>query len=238
MRKRTWVFSLLGLVLGPVISTGSVRAGFETQTFTINPTLVGWSQSATFNQFNPAAGTLTQVTLSVAYTFSSTLQAIFTVPNTTTITVTTFDANMTLMAAGANTSLNIVLPAQGNFPSFIGQITETGTNASEPPSVVKTQTGTSALTLTPTNFSGNGFRNLFVGSGSFLLPMTANASGQFTTSTGNGAGPWSTVAGATITLTYFFTPNGVPEPPAFVLLALGGGGMVLVRWRRRLTRRW
>jgi len=193
------------------------------QTFTVpNNTSVPFSQNFTFNLFDSTVGVLDQVTLALS----------------TSITAEV-DVFNSLASPQAFTNATASIPVTVTAPD---SVTETATGVAGPVNGTAAP-GFNAFPGLPA--SANTSQNILMADWGFyegVGPMTGvlNAASTSGTYSGN-ANPGvffggSAVAGATITITYFYQPAGsIPEPGATTFLAagvLGSLGMVLRRRRK------
>ena len=231
MRFRRSMIRMLGvgLVLA-LVSSGGARADVLTQTFSLPLTQTNWDQSTgsfgganpfVIQQFDGAAhplnggpSTLQSVTLTMDYEFDNTLRA--THANASTITITAHGdislsvPNVTTLTGSFDNSGSHTAAASDTFPEVVtvNQKTITGT---------KDATYTDLATLAK-----------FTGTGTISAPAVATATSSFTTSSGNGFGGSRTLAAVHLTVSYTY----VPEPGSFVLMGLGGLGLLIVHRRR------
>jgi hypothetical protein len=255
MQQRTWMQGMLVVGLVLVQGAATARADF-TQTFTIPLTKTNWDPT-TFSSSTPPVDPLivqkfdpnspiqvpephpgqtpilTQVDLTVSYTFENQLTMQFVNPATITVSAS---GTMNLFQPDGKT--NLVTP-----PTFTNSATQTATvsdvfskTVTFPPSGYQTTTGTSKQSYSSTGspldqatlnqFLYNGSNGKFIN-----LPVTASAQSTFTTNSGNGFGSSVTLAGATITVVYHYL---VPEPSSLVLTGLGvmGLGTIVVKRSR------
>jgi len=223
MVTRRISLTLAALVgIGLAIGQGA-GAQVIVQTFTVpNGTVVPFSHNFTFNLFDSTLGTLDQVTLSL----STTITAEVDIFNSTAV-------NQAYTNATASIPVTLTAP---------DAVTETATGVAGPVSGVATP-GFNSQTGLPA--SANTSQNIPMADWGFyegVGPMTGNLNAAAATGTYSGnANPGvffggSAVAGATITITYFYQPAGsIPEPGATTFLAagvLGSLGMVLRRRRK------
>jgi len=214
----------------PDVARGAIQ---QFQTAEIPLTRTDWNLPLTFNKFSPSAGTLQQVVVTVSYNFQSTYDLTFIGTTPTTITGLTYDGHMALNVVNASKSIDITFPQVGQFPSFIGQASATGTVADGTISSSRQVTGTVSMTLTPSDFATpSDFYNFFVGAGTVSLPVLAHAGSFYIATPGNGIAHMRTMASASVQLAFVF----IPEPTAATLLASGGGLIAIAGFGRRRGR--
>jgi hypothetical protein len=246
------LFCLAILFLGESSTFAAVNEIVTTplQTRTIQPTTPNWGPTTpslqgqnpmVFDKFDPSLGQLQSVNVSVTFTVTNLVSMNFVTPATITLRTGT---------NGQGTSIGLDEPdgralLRDSAPIF------TYTRASSGPATFSNDTTKVAVGsrffLTPDGESGNlasafvGNKQvtvsdpsqlaLFTGTGTFGLPVTANARNQITTTSGNGGGSIITFVGMQVSLSYNYV---VPEPSSAALLGLGGGGILLAgRLRRR-----
>jgi hypothetical protein len=246
MQQRTLMQGMLVVGLVLVQGAATARADF-TQTFTIPLTKTNWDPT-TFSSSTPPVDPLivqkfdpnspiqvpephpgqtpilTQVDLTVTYTFENTLSMRFDNPSTITVS-----ASGTMNVFQPDGTTNLVTP-----PTFTNSTTQTATVSDVFSKYVtlpiQTTTGTVSQShldqATLSQFLYNGSNGKFIN-----LPVTASAQSTFSTNSGNGFGSSVTLAGATITVVYHYL---VPEPSSLVLTGLGvmGLGTIVVKRSR------
>jgi hypothetical protein len=251
MQQRTWMLGMLVVGLVLVQGGATARADYTTapQTFTIPLTKTNWTPTTStltsvdplvvpkFDPTDPSlvhpsgqTPILTQVDLTVTYTFENTLTMRFDNPATITVSAS---GTMNLFQPDGTT--NLVTP-----PTFTNSSTQTATVSDVFSKFVTLPTQTTTGTV-PQSYKSTGTPQdqatlnqfLYNGSnGKFInLPVTASAQSTFTTNSGNGFGSSVTLAGATITVVYHYL---VPEPSSLVLTGLGmmGLGTIVVKRSR------
>jgi hypothetical protein len=260
MRTQTRI--LLGMTLAFAISAGpsSTRADFVEQTTAPqtqsipSPTLdlvndppsvtlpqTDWTPATTFGgtttnplvfqKFDTAGGTrvLDSVNLVFSYRLDNQFAMTFTTP--ATITVTAADLHVELDRPGATAPGQSPLfnPTIANIPvTFSSTTPQTILFPSDPSKHITTEATLGPLTLASASdlasFSANG-------GGTIAFPAWASGSSLFTSSSGNGSGRVTTQAGVSLEVSY--TYHTIPEPASFVLLGLGGAGLVVMLRSRR-----
>jgi hypothetical protein len=187
------------------------------QNFTFGPsaltstgaTSVANSYNNTINQFNPALGTLDNVTLSFSFSYSG---------------------SVTNGAAGGGGGA----VGSGAFAwngAFIDSLGNPGTSGSGGPFQSYNLSGTvtyAEQTLPGFNYAtalGTGTANLAYGTSVSVNGLPSGA----TVNAFN-------LTGGTLALTYYYTAAAIPEPGTYALLA-GLAGLGVVVWRRRTTPR-
>jgi len=174
-----------------------------------------------FNKFVPTPGnTLHGVILDIKWVITSTVNMNFTTPATLSVM-----SSGTLAIKGPDGN---PLPGVTN-PTFTNNVVQTESVAMPVSFPTKTFQGEISLTITDPNtlllFTSQGPNDL-----TFNIPIVANASSSFTTSSGNGFGQVFTKMGAIVSIQF----DVVPEPSSLFLLGVGGGiGLVACLIRRR-----
>lgn len=234
MSIRSSLTRILGVGLVLCLASSPSRADVLTQTFSLPLTQTNWdTTTAAFNGANPfvvqefdgaahplfgAPSTLSSVTLTMDYEFDNTLKATHANPSTIAIT--------------AHGDISLTVPTITSLTgSFDNSGSSTAVDGDSFPKVVnvihKNITGSKVATYTDLSTLSK-----FMGTGTISVPAIATASSNFTTSSGNGFGGSRTLAAVTFTVSYTF----VPEPGSFVLMGLGGLGLLFFNHRRsRLT---
>ena len=219
-------FSALALLIAATSFAGSARATILTQTFVqpIGPTT--WSlPNVTFNQFNPALGTLNSVFLSYSGSFSQ--SEVISVP------VAVPSQTISSLSAAAN----VLIFDQANFTSQIVDISATQNVISFPgvtinPGASQSFNASGAMSFGPASRPTAPY--LGVSTKSFSLGGT----GGFTVSGGGQANfAVNTQSGGTLSLVYDFTPattSAVPEPTSAIVFV---GLLATVPFARRRVAR-
>ena len=243
MQQRTWMQGMLLVGLALAQGGATARADYTTapQTFTIPLTKTNWTPTTStltgvdplsVVKFDPTTlglppgqtAILTQVDLTVNYTFENTLTMRFDNPSTITVS-----ASGTMNLYLPNGTTNLVTP-----PTFTNSSTQTATVSDTFSKYVtlptQTTTGTASQSYvdqpTVSQFLYNGSNGKLIN-----LPVFAQAQSSFATNSGNGFGSSVTLAGASITVVYHYI---LPEPSSFVLTGLGvmGLGTIVVKRSR------
>lgn len=225
------------ILLGTILATGTVMASalpasaaILSQVNSIAAQTTNWSNSLSYNLFNPALGTLT----SIKFILDGTVEGTIELENTGTSGATiTSNLQATITVTRPDTSVIVLtIPAASfvdNLAAYDGVPDFGGASGIIHSSVFSASTDTA---ISPPPLSD---LSLFTGIGTILLPIdalaTSNASG-----TGNYMSAFNTIAGAKLTLEYNYTPtdtNTVPEPGTLALL---GTGLFAARSFRRRSK--
>jgi hypothetical protein len=257
MRLRASVIGQFCVAVTMVMGLSAADAAVQTQTETLNPTQPAFGPGVgnnplVFNKFDPTQGTLNSVTLDMSYTSNRQVTITFTGPSAASVTTSSLSnpsqgGTISIGNPGATTStagslLSATLPvlkySVNDSTNTSGQTTVYSTtgaagtlplqafNTSGAP-VSSSQSGTASTTLTGAQLA------LFTGSGQVGLPVFATNPMTQTATDQTAKASVQTLDGVSLTLTYNYTPNAVPEPSSVALLGLGGGGILLVRRFRR-----
>lgn len=185
------------------------QAGAQSETFVtstpIPSSLTDWSGSLAFQQFNPSLGTLDSVTLTLSSSLSTTLTVVNSASDASSGTVRT---ELLLTPAPSNladSSLDIITSPQSYGLASGQSLTLPLVN----------RTGSSVNTYSDSTtlgqFTGSG--TFSVGVGTFTQTLLANTGGNTSSSQ-------VTVADATGTVVYDYTPfAAIPEPSGYAALA-------------------
>ena len=236
MSIRSAILSIFGAGLVLCLASSPSRADVLTQTFSLPLTQTNWDTTTTFasgsnpfvvQEFNGAAhplngapSTLQSVTLTMDYEFDNTLKATHYNPSTITV-----DASGTISLSVPNvTTLTGSFQNSGSDTAVAGDTFPKIDNVNH-----KVVTGSKVAT-----YADSGTLSQFTGTGTISVPAIAIATSSFSSSSGNGFGGSRTLAAVTLTVTYTY----VPEPGSFVLMGMGGLGLLVVKYRRsRLVRK-
>ncbi len=202
-------------ILSLCLWASTTKADTVSSSFSVPSSTTEWNTNFVLQEFNPAQGSLQSVY--IAATESVNINGIVT--NTSALTESfTFKAGSQLVLTLPGT-LGTLLPsplasAQAyNLPSG-------GSAAYGPVNASDTANGTYTL---PADL------NLFIGTGTLILPGYTQTSEQIIGGGANIGVSLFTVAGATVQVVYTYAP--VPEPTTLSLFALGGA-LWLLRPRR------
>jgi hypothetical protein len=201
------------LIAAICLAGGAARANSIVQSATHGPASTDWSYVFTFNQFNPAWGTLNDVIV----TSQGTVSTQGTVTNHASAEESfsfqmTFQADLTL-ANGTTTQISIATPlsvvynlasgASGSFGPYSGQ----------------------AGNAVTTTYTSPAELSLYIGAGAISFP-SYTLTGESLTGGGNIGWNLVTTAQDAVTVEYDYTPSSsAPEPFS---LALSGTGLLLV----------
>lgn len=209
MRKGTR-FSLAASVL--LLLAAGAQAGTVTYTYTATQpdTLTDWSHTFSLAQFNPSLGTLDSVQISVSYDLhtgatiqnnsSKYSQVGIQIGSLFSLTLPNQSTTMSLPVTAASGQYLLAPGTSANYGSF--DLSQTAN-----------------LTLTGAQLED------FIGNGSILLTGHTESWEAISMKGGDTAVVPTTLAGATVTITYNDMPAPVPEPSVAALLLLGLGGL-------------
>lgn len=194
--------SFLGVALVAFLWFANAFAATVTHTATVFPTGTDWRVTNSVPQFDPALGTLTNVTISVAVNASTQLR----VENRDTAAWPTYaasDVTATGTVAGYSASTTLTNSHTTTLSAYDGVLDYGGTSGFN-----VTVVGADSGFAVPASFTP------FIGTGTVPLIAAATAVGAY-----EGSGDYrfivNTRASAVVTVTYEFAPPVCPEcPPA------------------------
>lgn len=218
--------SILFTAMASLMSLSTAAAATITQTFTQPSSPTTWSvANIPFNQFNPALGTLNNVTLSFGGSFSQT--EVITVPvGVPAQTITGLTAVADILIFGAPNFVDQITDISGSQTviSFPGVTIGAGTS--------QTFTAAGALGFGPASqlpiapYIGVGTKSFsLAGTDGFVVSGGGQASFGITTN-----------SGGTLTLVYDYTVapplSETPEPATFGMVGVAMAGLVYLRRKR------
>lgn len=201
-------------------------------------TKTDFSEVLSVSQFDASLGTLVNVEVDLTLFGQQAGRGVSTNEPAGNTTLITFDFTLDviatdmfgvqLLAIDEDTSLS---DTSVNTPDFLTSISLFAAGMASDPAVavVSTQVFQESTLYTPAN------QSLFIGAGTYDITVDADATSVIADG-GNVLNAAATVAGAQLTVTYFYAPEGViiPEPKTFgLLLCLFMGGWILFRRSRR-----
>jgi hypothetical protein len=235
---------------------GPVTTALETRSIPMTTTNWGAGTSGitdplNFTGFDTSLGTLTGVEITLSLTVRNDYIMVFpsTLTPTTLYLATTQTSDPSILANRSlvqqltdGPSETLMAPdrvaaifsgAGTRLPVDVVSLTEpAGTWSSflpvTSPNYIAPSIATISLSITINNSNLASLLSEFIGSGTFGLPITANANSSFYSSSGNGSGTVLTSASATVTVQYEYNPalpqsTSTPEPSGLILLGLGAG---------------
>ena len=204
-----------------------VRAAVQGPTVTTTPipsTLTDWAGHLSFPKFNPALGTLTDVTLQ----FSSALASTWTVTNSNSGSRTNGSVYIEMAVGVSDPALLITDQPQLDFdsPSHAYNLAPSGSASFGP--------FTSSETSGVYDYTAPGILSEFTGAGSIALSAQTLSTTWVSYHGGNVHVDQVTDASATGYVTYTYDPPAhVPEPSMFAIFGIGAIGLVGYILRRK-----
>ncbi len=213
-----------------LLGVGPAFANTIDQSQSVGLTDVGnlFSVPVEFNQFDPALGALTSVTLSLKARFSGTV-GIENLSASSDVAGGIIGGSVTVSTTDGSLSVQVSPSAQGpvhDLTAFDGTRDYAGTSGATD-SVSGADASASAVAPPPTSalqlFTGS--QQLFLTMAASTFPIVSGLETESVTETAN--------AKATVELTYAYTPaTSVPEPKTVVLTAIGVAFLVRSGWGR------
>lgn len=200
-------------------SANAATVSFDTST-PVTLTLTDWNSNLLFQKFDTSLGTLVSVTLD----FSTTLQTVLTVTNSST-NASAGTAQTELQITVQDASLGLHTPEIDLLSSTFSYNLNQGDSVT---SGTLSKDGSSHDVYTLSTILAE-----FSGTGNISLPVSTFTQTLLANTGGNTAADQTTQASVTGTVTYNYIP--VPEPSA-ALLSLCGLGMVAGFKRKRAAR--
>jgi hypothetical protein len=203
----------------------AAQAAVETFNATLSPTMTDFNGSLSIQQFNPALGTLQSVTITAAGTgqFTQYYQNLSTSSSGTVSISQSLDLTLSLASLGTLIpDLNVSSGTQTyTLTPYVGPPLFTGTSGGS-----QTYNDGNSTTIN----LGSSSLSPFVGLGSALFGVAANATGNSSNNTGNFIVGWSTLAGLDLTVSYNYL--AVPEPATWMAGIFAMAGAVWLIGRR------
>lgn len=219
MRKTTRLGVAASVLL---LLAAGVQAGTVSYTYTATQpdTLTDWSHAFSLAQFNPSLGTLDSVQISVSYDLH-TEAAIQNTSSKYSQVGIQIGSLFSLTLPNQSTTLSLALTADsGQYLLAPGGAATYG---------AYDLSQTTSLTLTGAQL------NEFIGDGSISITGHTDSWEAISMKGGDTKVVPTTLAGATVTITYNDMPAPVPEPSVAALLLLGVGGLAGRFYRGRRT---
>jgi hypothetical protein len=214
--------------VGPTVMTlavlclgGTARADVITQTFTQASDPVPETYMFAANQFNPTAGTLTSVDISVTSNVTASMN------------ISSGNPNDDEFFTDATASVLVTLTGPGGL-SLEVMATTPGQSGVVPAGDTFEPVSASVTASLATAFMSPGDLAPYIGTGTDVLPFTFGAGSDTYSVSPTFSIFGISFADASVTITYNFIPTPVPEPASYALLGLGG---VVAMISRRSIRR-
>lgn len=191
------------------------KAQTSTYVYPLSPT--DWSYNFQVQQFNASQGILTSVSLTLIETASFTWTLANHSPSPSSFTlaaVSQLTLDLPDSLPPVSTGIGYSLPSPVSLAS--GATLTLGTGE---------LSGFGSFILSPANYD----LSAFIGTSTLMLPASTFTTDDAHSTGGNNVETLQTLAGATLVVTYNFTP--IPEPSELALL-LPGLGAAFLGWRR------
>ena len=212
-------FSLLAAFAFAVLGQ-SAQAAFISQVQSYGPSTTPFADPLTFNSFDPTLGTLTGVTIKLTENGTVTANVINLSPGTSSFTNANSTGTVSVTGPDATT-----VAASFTTAGFSGTVSGIGTTMQ-----VGATTGSATTT---TSVASSNFVS-YEGASPLNYTIFANGSVMSTGTSASGAVAFYGTASlsGTVEIDYTYTA-AVPEPASFAMVALGLGGLAVVRRVRR-----
>ncbi|MEI7575929.1 MAG: PEP-CTERM sorting domain-containing protein [Armatimonadota bacterium] len=219
--KKPALILLVGLGLASISGAQVIT---QTQSFGFAPT--NWTNSLTFNKFNPALGNLTSIVVSLTGQLNGEIKFEW-LETGSGASVTGNLAGQVKIQKPDLSNLVVTSPlatTSDTVSAYDGTTDFGGTSGKTYSALSATDTQMNTLTG-PADFA------LFSGAGTIALPIAGSSfSGVTTSPAGNITSNADVLAKASATITYNYTP--VPEPASMIALGLGLTGLAARRKRK------
>ena len=221
---------LLKVLSCSVLIAGSLFGAQITNSSTVSVQPTNWATNFMIPQFDPTLGTLT----SIMFDLTGTVEGLAQVENLSTTGGANITTNLAtvvtlLLPGGVSMIVNPLASVTDSYGTFDGNVDFGGTSGR----TYTTLANSNMQMQTAPPFGVN--LAAFLGTGTMMLAVNSNgnsgvAGGSFVAST------FQTLSGATLQVTYNYTPNDtggeIPEPLTLGLVGAGLLGIGILRSRR------